>query len=157
MPKAILIYGTNSSNTYSTGCLAAEELKASGFEVQVLSAAEATPADLEPSDLVIFGSCTWSKPSPDGHELQGQLQELFERFAESLKGKQFPGKKFAVFGLGDSRYVKFCAAADSLEQLVKDIGGTQVGSSLRVDGMPHGQEETIKAWARSIAQLANQI
>jgi len=152
MPKAVIIYGTNSSNTYCTACLVADELKASGFELQVLSAAEASPADLEPADLVLFGSCTWSKPAPDGHELQGQLQELFERFAESLKGKQFPGKKFAVFGLGDSRYTQFCAAADSLEQLVKDLGGTQVGETLRVDGAPQKQEPVIQAWAKTLGQ-----
>ncbi len=152
MSKVLIVYGTNSSNTYVTAGLVASELKAGGFEVTVVPASEASAATLEPYDLVVLGSCTWSKPAPDGHELQGQLQELFEHFAEGLKGKEFPGKKFAVFGLGDSRYTEFCAAADKLEQLVKDVKGEQVGPSLRVDGMPQKQEEVIKTWARGIAQ-----
>jgi flavodoxin I len=147
-----MVYGTNSSNTYTTSSIVAVELRGAGFEVQMLSAAEAKPADLEPADLVIFGSCTWSKPLPDGHELQGQPQELFERFAESLKGKTFVGKQFAVFGLGDSRYTQFCAVADWLEKLVLELKGVQVASTLRIDGMPQRQEDAIKAWAKNVAQ-----
>jgi flavodoxin len=152
MPKILIIYGSNSSNTYTAARLIEAEFKASGAEVTLLSAAEARDCDLAPYDLVVLGSCTWSKPGPDGQQLQGQVQELFGRFAESLRGKEFPGKKFAVFGLGDSRYTEFCAAAEKIEQLVSDLKGEQVGSPLKVDGLPQASEDSIKAWARDIAQ-----
>lgn len=152
MPRALIIYGSNSSNTYSASCLIAEELKSAGFSVTMLSAGEATAQDVAAHDFVLLGSCTWSKPTPDGHELQGQLQELFERFAETLRHEKFPGKRFAVFASGDSRYTKFCAAADLLERLVGDVGGKQVGQSLRIDGLTCRHDEGIRAWAHGVAK-----
>lgn len=151
MPTVIVVYGSNSSNAYTAACLAGDELTAAGFKVTILSASEALPQDVAAADFAVFGSCTWSKPTPDGHELQGQPQELFEAFAGKLRRGAYPGKKFAVFATGDSRYTKFCGAADYIEKLVHDLGGTQVGVSLRIDGLTCCQDEAVRAWARTVA------
>jgi len=150
MPRALLVYGSNSSNAYTAAGLVANELKSAGFDITVLSAAEAKLPDVAAADFVILGSCTWSKPTSDGHELQGQPQELFESFADKLRPEKYPGKKFAVFATGDSRYTMFCGAADYIEKLVRDIGGTQVGESLRIDGLTASQEDVVRVWARAI-------
>lgn len=152
MSNALVVYGSNSSNAYTAANLVAEELNAAGYAASVLSAADAKSTDVAAADLVVFGSCTWSKPTADGHELQGQPQELFERFANNLRTEKFPGKPFAIFATGDSRYAKFCGAADYIQQLVTDVGGSQLGEPLRIDGLTVRQENKVRAWAQQIVR-----
>jgi len=61
----------------------------------------------------------------------------------------FKGKRFAVFGCGDSTYDYFCGAVDAIEELIKAKGGTLVMESLKIDGDPEAEE--IREWTESVA------
>lgn len=153
--KILIVYGTNSSSTR----VASEVMQAvwshAGNTVALKSAHEVFPEDITKYDLVVFGSCTWELITPKRH-FEGQLQQHFIEFKDRLAGKTFSDKRFAVFGVGDSSYTNFCIAANHLEALVKQIGGTQVGPTLRVDSFFFDQdanEKKIRMWAKNLLSL----
>lgn len=153
--KVLLLYATNSGNTYYTAQRIAEVLKEQKVDVDVRSVGDVTPDILNQFDTVILGSCTWNRHTATAKYEEGQLQDQMQGFVDALSTgrKKFPNKKFAVFGLGDSDYMKFCAAADHLEQFVKDVGGKKIGETLRIDSFPQGQEDKIDAWAHTLTPL----
>ncbi|MBI4090556.1 MAG: flavodoxin family protein [Candidatus Komeilibacteria bacterium] len=150
--KIIIVYGTNSSSTRVASEAMQEVWSRAGNTVVLRSAHDVQPEELTAFDLVTFGSCTWELITPKRH-FEGQLQQHFIEFKNRLAGRQFPGRRFAIFGLGDSSYTNFCIAANHLEALVKQIGGTQVGQTLRVDSFFFDQdanEKKIRAWAKGL-------
>lgn len=150
--KIIIVYASNSGNTKFTAEHIASVLRARQHLAVVQDVVETKPADLKKFDLIIFGSCTWSRDTDKGL-LQAQLPEQAYQFAESLRGMKLPGKQFAVFGLGRHEYTGFCAAANHLQILVHNLGGKPMVPSLKIDGFPQQQVPTIEAWAKGLAKM----
>jgi flavodoxin short chain len=93
-------------------------------------------------DLYLLGCSTWG-------EEEIELQEDFESFYENLNGDlDLSGKKFAVFGCGDSSYEYFCGAVDVIEERVQKLGASLVCDSLRIDGDP--EQEEIDEWTQGV-------
>ena len=151
--KTLLIYATNSGNTYYTALRIAEMLKSYGFFVDVRSAGDVVLDILDSYDTIILGSCTWNRHAATAKYEDGQLQDQMQRLVERSRGETFANKTFAIFGLGDSAYEHFCAAADHLEKFVALVKGKKVGDTLRIDSFPQPQEAIIDAWARSLVPL----
>lgn len=131
--KFLIVYATNSGGTKEVAELIEKDCRAAGHAVVVKSAEYTEPADLQGYDCVLLGSCTWEHFVQKKH-FEGGLQEHMAALRDKLKGADLSGKKFALFGLGDSSYTNFCSAANHLEALVKQTHGTQVAATLRVDG-----------------------
>lgn len=156
--KILIVYGTNSSSTRVAGEAMQEVWLRAGNSVILRSAHDIQPNELNAFDLVTFGSGTWELITPK-RRFEGQLQQHFIEFKNRLAGKTFPGKQFAVFGVGDSSYTNFCIAANHLEALVKQIGGMQVGPTLRVDSFffdQNANDKKICSWAQNILKLVRQ-
>lgn len=152
----LIVYATNSSGTEQAAHIVRDVLSAAGHPVEMKRAYHADPGELSNYDLVVLGSCTWDN-WVDGKRVEGQLQEHMQQFADQLNGMSFPGRRFAVFALGDSSYSRFCGAADILEELVSAISGAKVGETLRVDGFffdPERNRQLVADWARSVAKAA---
>ncbi|MEK7631544.1 MAG: flavodoxin family protein [Patescibacteria group bacterium] len=152
----LIVYGTNSGGTQDVAEIIGKVFSAHEHAVTIKRANEATADDIAVSDLVILGSCSWDRE--DGKQRQeGQLQEHMYAFANSLAGKTFPEKKFAVFGLGDKSYTEYCGAIDHLEDLVRKLQGQKFGDSLRLDGyffkLPENQLKA-KKWAETLEKTA---
>ena len=116
-----LIYGTNTSGTYEAARLIAEELTAKKHTVRLVHARAATALQVKRAEALIFGSCTWESIK-NGVRTEGELQQDFARFAAELGALQIPGKRVAIFALGDKNYTHFCNAAVHLEKLTEKIG-----------------------------------
>ena len=148
--KVLLVFATNSGGTQLASQIIAETLTKNNHQVTVKEVRESAPADFAAYDLIILASPSW-----DYEGLEGQPHPDYAPFMENAKGKRFAGKKFAVFGLGDSSYTYFCGAADELEKFVKELGGTLVIESLKIDGFYLDQEnnsEKLRQWAQNLVQ-----
>lgn len=147
--KILVSYATNSGGTQAASQIAVDALTAAGHTLTYKMARESVPADFESHDFVLLASPSWDFGSEEGMPHEDFL-ELFKQF----DGKKFEGKKFAVLGLGDSSYTKFCGCVDHLEEFVKKLGGSLVHTSLKVDGFFYHPEnnETVKAWAEELAK-----
>lgn len=150
----LIAYATNSGSTKEAANIAQEEFERLGHAVTVRRAKSVDPSEFALYDLIVFGSCTWELITP-ARRFEGQLHGHFIILRDKLKGKEFVGKRFAVFGVGDSSYTNFCIAANHLVALVKQIKGSQVGETLRLDKFFFNLGENrhrVTAWARSVAQ-----
>jgi flavodoxin len=151
----LIAYASNSGGTKDVadriGALCASE----GHRVSVMCADRVDPTAIGQSDLTIFGSCTWELITKE-RRFEGQLHEQFIKLREVLKGKQYPGKRFAVLGLGDTSYSHFCIAANHLEALVKQLQGIQIGPTLRIDKYFYHLDENrqrVDQWVRGIMNV----
>ncbi len=153
--KVLIVYGTNSTGTLDVAEIIRDVFVEKAHSVELLSASSVKPGDLKHHDLAILGSCSWMRMDGDTF-LDGQLQEEMFRFVSLLEGKTFHKQRFAVFGLGDSRYDQFCASADHLEHLVERVGGKKLGTTLRIDKFFFNLGENRRAaewWARHLERL----
>ncbi|MBI2617498.1 flavodoxin domain-containing protein [Candidatus Gottesmanbacteria bacterium] len=145
----LIVYATNSGGTLLASQEITSVFQKYGYSTTLKNVSEVSFDELSSADLVVFGSPSW-----DYHGKQGQVQEQYLGFMEKMKGKTFPKKKFAVFGLGDTSYTYFCGSVDNLVNFVKDLGGVLVGDPLRIDGFYFDQEKNtqiIRTWAEKIA------
>jgi len=142
--KSLLIYATYSGSTAEVSNYIAEEFKTQNKILTVKEARHAEPAHFIGHDLIILGSPTWG---------EGEAHELFKRLFDNFGNKTLPNQKFAVFGLGDRSYAKFCTAADYLEQFVSQVKGKLVTQTLRIDNFYFNQQTEIPriaSWAQKI-------
>ena len=145
MSKALIIYGSTTGNTEYTAEEIERTLKAHEFDTTLLIVTDASLDDLRKDyNLFLLGASTWG-------EEEIELQEDFEPFYESMGGGlSLDGKKFAIFGCGDSSYEHFCGAVNAIEAKVKDLGANIIMDSLKIDGEPDAGE--IRDWAQSVLQ-----
>lgn len=151
----LVAYATNSSGTLTASKIVAEKLAERQHSVTHKDIREVEPQQLSEYDVIVFGSPSWDYKSPSGR-LEGMPHEFFRTFIQKTHGLTFPGKKFAVFGLGDSAYINFCGAADRLESFVESLQGNLVLSSLRIDGFYFDQvnnEAKVASWAEELASV----
>lgn len=147
--KLLLAYATYSSGTVTASQEVEKELTEKGVSVTRIDIREVAQDELSNFDVIIFASPSWLN---NGKE--GQPHEFFLRFMGDMQGKTLPGKKFAIFGLGDTAYMYFCGAVDYLEAFVKDLQGELLVASLRIDGFyfdQAGNTKKLQQWADTVA------
>ncbi len=147
MSTALIVYGSTTGNTEFTAETIEGSLSDSGYNVTVLNAANTTPSVLNDEyDLYLLGSSTWGD---DDIEFQEDFAPFFDDMGADIS---LEGKKFAIFGCGDSTYEYFCGAVDALEERVQKMGAKLICDGLRIDGDP--EEDEIKEWAQDIINAA---
>ncbi len=147
MSTALIIYGSTTGNTESVADTIEADLSQADYTVKKINVADVEVDILnEAYDLYLLGSSTWGDD-------EIEFQEDFEPFYENMNGDlNLSGKKFAVFGCGDSSYEYFCGAVDELEERIGKLGGTLICGSLRIDGEP--EESDINEWTQDVINAA---
>ena len=144
--KILILYATYSGSTDLASAVIEETLK-TGHEVKRLLVSQTDPQLLNEYQLIVLCSPSWDF---DGNE--GMPHEDFLTFFEKVSQNMYENKKFAVLGLGDSSYAKFCGAVDHLEKFVNDKKGVILTPSLKIDGFFYdqtGNTQKIKNWVIS--------
>ena len=131
MSSAVIIYGSTTGNTAVAAETIEDYLSRNAYDVTLKNVSDTgTGVFKEAYDLYLLGCSTWG-------EDEIELQEDFESFYEDMDGSvPLDGKKFAVFGYGDSSYTYFCGAVDVIEDRIGRLGGRLVCDALRIDGEP---------------------
>lgn len=148
--KVLILYATYSGGTLLAAEFIAETLKKNSYLVEVKNVTDSTAGDILNFDLTILGSCTWLENAKDG-----QLHKAFELFENRLKGKDFNGRLFAIFGLGDKNYLHFCEAVNYLQALIKETHGREIVPAMRINQYYLNEQknkEVIDRWATNIAK-----
>lgn len=143
----LLAYATNSGSTYTASNIVKEELTNKGHQVTLKKIETIDSQEFAQFDLVIFASPTWLYEKKDG-----MPHDLFVKFMTTHQDKTFPGRKFAILGLGDSSYMRFCGVVDHLEEYVQKIQGELAYPSLRIDAYYFNEKnvDRIRQWSRQI-------
>jgi flavodoxin I len=90
MQNVGIFYGSSTGNTEEAAKQIQQEIGADAAEV--FNVANASTADLEKFDNLIFGCSTWGI---------GDMQDDFEDFLSEISNANLEGKKVAIFGYGD--------------------------------------------------------
>lgn len=146
MTKVLLIYATMTGNTEEMADLIETGLVSAGLEVDKKDVEDAKASDMEAYSHIILGAYTWG---------DGDLPDEFLDFFDDLEEMDLSRKFVAVFGSGDTGYEYFCGAVDTLEEGVKNAGGSIVQESLKVDIFPE-DENLCKEFGLQFAQTIKQ-
>lgn len=148
----LIVFATYSGSTMTAAQLLEQQLQGKGHQVGLKAANELQPSDFDAPDLIILASPSW-----DYHGEEGMPHEDYQVVFQTFAGLTFPGKKFAIMGLGDSNYTVFCGSATHLENWVDQLQGQRVIESLRIDQYFFNEAENnqkISAWADQLSTQA---
>lgn len=147
----LLVYATYSSGTLTAAELLVTEFAKKNMAITMVNAKDVPDIEtLKPFDTIIFASPSWLN-----RDQEGMPHEFMLGLIDRLQGQTLPGKKMAVFGLGDTSYATFCGAVDHLVKLVKDLKGELVIDPLRIDGFYYEQpanEKLLLEWGNILLQ-----
>ena len=127
--------------------VAAAAIEKNGHTVTTILASQATPDECQKADCILLACPSWNIGDQDGQPHE-DFVDLFHRF----KNKKIP-KNFAVLGLGDTNYTHFCGAVPYLETFIKDVGGTCIVPSLKIDQYYQNESDSntkIQKWITSL-------
>lgn len=136
MKISLIIYGTLTGNTQMVAMWLAETLGG----VECLSFEEVSRDKLPKDGVIVCGVSTWG---------EGDFNPQTEDFVIKIQEEEWDlkGYKFALFGMGDSSYEKFCGAVDKLALAIKVLGGEIIGEIHKIDGfMDEEKEKELKKW-----------
>lgn len=150
--KILVTYATNSSGTQTVSNIITDTLIKKNHAVAHKDIREVKKEELASFDLIFLGSPSW-----DYNKVEGQPHEYFTKFMTENADLTLPGKKFAVFGLGDTAYMTFCGAVTHLEEYVKKIGGILIAPSLKIDGFYFKENENTKKIISWTETLINEL
>lgn len=145
----LLVYATNSGGTLMASQTVSEILTQKGHTVNMKEAAEVTTEEINQAAFILLASPSW-----DFEHAEGMPHEHFAPLMKAFEGKVLEGKPFAILGLGDRSYAKFCGAVDEFEKWVGAIKGKLTVPSLRIDGYFYdqsGNTQKITEWTNQLA------
>lgn len=143
--RVTLLYGSANEKAELLARKFADTARSRGLDVQVGEANAITPELLQNSRwlFVIVGSYVQGGPPPCASE-----------FYERLRAEDFPKlpkTEYAVFGLGDERYVQtFCAFPICLDRRLSELGAKRFAASVNA-GSQH--EQLFDAWSKGVLHL----
>jgi flavodoxin I len=146
--KILLVYATYSGSTEEVKNIIETILIDKKHQVTVVNPKDVTFESINISDRIILCTPTWDFEGKDG-----QPHEDYFVMQQQLSGKILENKKFAIIGLGDSSYPKFCGSVNVLESFVQDLKGQLVIPSMKVDGYyydPDKYKTQIIDWTNSL-------
>lgn len=131
MKDVLLVYATMSGNTEFAADFIEEGLFKKGVNVKKIDVMDADSVDILSYDSIAIGVYTWG---------DGDVPDDALDFYEDLEEADLSGKKFLLFGTGDTSYADFCGAVDRFEEMIKQSGGTVAIDPLKIEESPEGQE-----------------
>lgn len=115
-----VVYGTHSGTSRGLGERLAQRLTAAGANVRLLRASDYPTRELAKEKTLVLIVATHGDGDP-----ADDTRALYE-FVLGRRAPKLPGLKFAVLGLGDSSYPKFCHVARQLDERLAELGAQRL-------------------------------
>lgn len=143
MKNITIVYGSTTGSTQTAANMIGEILKAKGSEVAIHDVSKVDTSVVAGADLVLLGASTWG---------EGDIQDDFLSFYDSMGKNHFADKALAVFGCGDSAMFPhvFCEAVRLIEEKGTESGAKVIAEGLKIDGDVGSNEAQISDWAKSL-------
>ncbi len=145
MKNIEIIYASTSGNTELALEYIVEKLKKNLELKFTMNRAEFTNPDiLLNNNLFILGTSTWE---------HGTLNPFFNNLLKVIEQNDMTNKYAAFVGCGNTKYeqVLFCKGIDIVNEAFLSKGGKQIGTTLKVDGDPHEQlDSVVSDWVNNL-------
>lgn len=144
----LIVFGSHLGRTKRLAVLLGTELQKAGFQVKVKDVRDTAVEEVNNHDLNLFACSTWD---------DGMLQHDFRPFHQKLMRSKFPGRKYAVIGLGGHKYPHYCTAPDIIASAAKISGGTVIIENLKLD-LDHDEpmdkcDQQLLEWKDKLVQI----
>jgi flavodoxin I len=147
MKKILIIYSTFTGNTQEAATIVHGKIKQElpQFNFILSNIRDVSTREIAEYPLVIFGTSTWEDDnSPDTEKFLNKL---------ATDSPQFSNTTFALFGLGDSVYLNFCAAVPIVKQALEAHYATIYPHIFTIDGYPTETSiQDLLTWAKLFIQ-----
>ena len=119
-PTATIVYGTQTGNAKQVAITFFEQLQAAGIQARVLRSDAYPLKDLKTEKTLYLVISTQGDGDPP-EDSRALVEHLLGRRAPNLAHLHF-----AVLGLGDSSYPKFCSVAKALDARLEELGAQRL-------------------------------
>jgi sulfite reductase (NADPH) flavoprotein alpha-component len=151
-PQLTIVFGSQTGNAKRAAEALAREVENAGLAVRALRA-DAYPLNELKSERLLYIVISTQGEGDPPDDARG--------FVEFLAGKRAPKLdelKFAVLGLGDSSYAKFCAIGAQLDARLAELGATRLfargDADVDIDSVAKPWQQRALAAAREILKAS---
>lgn len=149
-PKVTIIYASTSGNVETVCFHISNTLKSKGIDTELHRAEKIGIDVIVNNSFFIFATSTWE---------HGEINPFFNKLLGEISHTDLSNKRSAFVGLGDTRYeqVLFCKGIDILREAFLKSGGTEVLTTLKINGEPYKYlQTTVGTWTdRLIQEISN--
>ncbi|GAB2802738.1 assimilatory sulfite reductase (NADPH) flavoprotein subunit [Halomonas shantousis] len=139
--EIVVLYGSQTGNAEGVAEMAADRVRARGFNVRVADMSDFSKKDFkDAANFIVVVSTQGEGDPPDTAE--GFHELMFGRKAPKLDGV-----RFAVLGLGDSSYEHFCQMGKDFDTRFAELGGERVHDRQDCDV---DYEEVAESWVETV-------
>ena len=147
--KILIVFATNSGNTFMVGHLIQNALEQKGHQVNMRNASYVTTEEIHDHQVLLLGSSSWDWQGDEGRPLRSMIELM-----ENLKSEDLDHKPVAIFGCGDTDFTHFCGAVDHIEEFAKQKNTQILTDPLKVDKFYldiKAKTPEIESWVDSLA------
>ena len=114
-----VLFGTEPGNAEDSANELGEALEEEGYDVEVTDMSDYEPANLATERLALIVTSTYGNGDPpyNAEDLMAWLGK---------PDASVSGVRFAVCGLGDRTYPRYCQAGKDFDRLMAERGGTRI-------------------------------
>lgn len=146
--KITILSASQTGNARHTAEKLHARLQAQGTAAVLVSAADYKPKNLADEDIVLLITSTQGEGEPPEEAVS------LYKFLHGKKAPKLDGLRFAVLGLGDSSYARFCGAAVDFDAKLAELGGTRLLERRDCD---LDFQAAADAWTDEISTLLQQV
>lgn len=153
--KILIVFATNSGNTFMVGHLIQKALEQKNHQVKMRNATYVTSDEIHDHDVLLLGSSSWDWQGDEGRPLRSMIELM-----ENLESEDLDSKPVAIFGCGDTDYTHFCGAVDHIAEFAKQKNSRILIDPLKVDEFYldiKAKAPDIESWADSLASKLNSL
>ncbi|KXN90414.1 NADPH-dependent diflavin oxidoreductase 1 [Leucoagaricus sp. SymC.cos] len=147
--RLLILYATETGNAQDVSDRVARVARALHFRSQVMNVDSYTLENLVMEELIVFVVST----TGSGVEPRSMTPLWNMLLSSRLPADLFEDLSFAVFGLGDTSYEKFCWPAKLLSKRLRSLGATEICERGEGDEQhPLGIDGALEPWLEVLAE-----
>ena len=139
-----ILYGSETANSATLAHKLADAARAVALAPRVVDMAQYKSRELKDEQDVLIITSTHGEGDPP------QTAAEFFEFVEGRKAPRLPHLRYAVLGLGDASYERFCEAGKRLDRRLEELGATRLRPRIDCDV---DYDDTAADWTEKVLAL----